>query len=80
MPRLGEYSSSASKRSKYQRKYNSKHRVDNAARKRARRLLQREARVKPFDGQDVDHRDGNPKNNSRRNLLVSKPKRNRSKH
>ena len=79
MPRLGEYSSSASKRSKYQRKYNSKHRVDNAARKRARRLLQREARVKPFDGRDVDHR-GNPKNNSRHNLLVSKPKRNRAKH
>ena len=80
MPKLGAYSSSASKRSKYQRKYNAKHRADNAARKRARRLLQGEGRVTPFDGKDVDHRNGNPRDNRKRNLLVSQPSRNRARH
>ena len=28
---------------------------DNAVRKRARRMLEAEGKVKPFDGQDVDH-------------------------
>ncbi len=80
MPKLGEYSASAKPRSKYQRKYNSKHRADNAARKRARRLLEKAGRVRKFDGKDVDHRNGNPGDNSRRNLLVSSPKRNRSRN
>jgi hypothetical protein len=34
MPRLNEYSAKVKPRSKYQRKYNSKHRADNAARNR----------------------------------------------
>lgn len=28
---------------------------DNAARKRARRMLEAEGKVEPFDGKDVDH-------------------------
>lgn len=28
---------------------------DNAARKRARRMLESQGKVKPFDGKDVDH-------------------------
>jgi hypothetical protein len=80
MPKRNQYSSAAKPRSKYQRRYNSQHRPENAARKKARRLLQGEGRVKPFDGRDVHHRDGNPRNNSRRNLLVSHQGRNRAKH
>jgi len=77
MPKLGEYSSAASERSKYQRKYNSRHRADNASRKRARRMLEASGSAKRFDGRDVDHRDGNPKNNSRRNLRMMSPSTNR---
>lgn len=80
MPKLGEYSANVKPRSRYQRKYNSKHRADNAARKRARRLLEGQGRVRKHDGKDIDHRDGNPRNNSRRNLLVSSVSRNRAKH
>lgn len=50
----------------------------NAARKRARRKLEREGRVRPGDGKDVDHRDGNPNNNSRSNLRVKSASSNRS--
>ena len=65
MPKLNEYSSSAKPRSVYQRKYSAAHRDDNAARKRARRKLEGEGKVKPFDGKDVDHSNGNPKDNKR---------------
>ena len=43
----------------------------NAARKRARRALEKEGRVKPFDGKDVHHKDNNPENNDRSNLRVA---------
>jgi hypothetical protein len=78
MPKLGQYSANVKPRSKYQRKYNSKHRADNAARKRARRLLEKQGRVRKHDGKDVDHRDGNPKNNGRRNLRLMSRSRNRA--
>ena len=80
MPKLGEYSSSASPRSKYQRKYNSKNRPDNASRKRARRMLESSGAAKPGDGKDVDHKDGNPKNNSRKNLRMRSRSANRSSY
>ncbi len=51
---------------------------DNAKRKKARRLLEKQGRVKKGDGKDVDHRDRNPKNNSRSNLRVTSKKTNRS--
>ena len=40
----------------------------NAARKRARRVLEKEGKVKPFDGKDVHHKDNNPENNDPKNL------------
>ena len=40
----------------------------NAARKRARRALEKEGKVKPFDGKDVHHKDNNPENNDPKNL------------
>ena len=80
MPKLGQLKAKVKPRSRYQRKYNFKHRADNASRKRARRLLEGQGRVRKHDGKDIDHRDGNPRNNGRRNLLVSGRSRNRSKH
>ena len=50
----------------------------NAARKRARRALEKEGRVKPFDGKDVHHKDNNPENNDRSNLRVANRSTNRS--
>lgn len=50
-----------------------------AARKRARRKLEKEGRVKPFDGKDVDHKNGNPNQNGRSNLQVMSKSKNRAK-
>jgi hypothetical protein len=36
-------------------------------------------RVKKGDGKDVHHKDGNPKNNSKKNLRVESKKTNRSR-
>ena len=49
----------------------------NAARKRARRALEKAGRVKPFDGKDVHHKDNNPENNDRSNLRVANRSTNR---
>lgn len=50
----------------------------NAARKRARRLLEKEGRVKKGDGKDVDHSNRNPLDNSKKNLKVKSKAANRS--
>lgn len=50
----------------------------NAARKRARRLLEKEGRVKKGDGKDVDHSNRNPLDNSKNNLKVKPKSANRS--
>ena len=42
----------------------------NAARKRARRQMEREGKAKPGDGKDVHHKDNNPLNNC---LLYTSP-------
>ena len=75
MPKAGQYSSGASKRSKQQRAYNSKagSKKDRAARNAARRLM--DAEGKPGD---VDHKDGNPRNNRRSNLRLMSKSRNRA--
>lgn len=52
--------------------------AENASRKRARRMLEKEGRVKKGDGKDVDHSNGNPKDNSRKNLKVKTKTANRS--
>jgi hypothetical protein len=44
----------------------------NAARKRARRQMEKEGKAKAGDGKDVHHKDNNPLNNDKNNLsLVS---------
>lgn len=52
--------------------------IDNKYRKRARRKLEKEGRVRPFDGKDVDHLNGNPKDNSKKNLKAKSVSSNRS--
>lgn len=51
---------------------------DNAKRKAARRKLEKEGKVRKGDGKDVDHKNGNPKDNSRSNLRVQSKSENRS--
>jgi len=68
----------------YKREYNSYHakpeqKKNRASRNKARTLLSSTGRVHKGDGKDIDHRDGNPKNNSKSNLSVMSKRRNRSK-
>jgi len=50
----------------------------NDERKKTRRLLVKEGKVKKFDGKDVNHKNGNTKDLSKKNLQVTTPKANRS--
>ena len=50
----------------------------NASRKSARRKLEANGTVKPHDGKDVDHKNGNPKDNSMTNLTAKPKSSNRS--
>ena len=44
--------------------------VRNAARKRARRWMEKEGKAKAGDGKDVHHKDNNPLNNDKNNLSL----------
>ena len=55
-----------------------KHRLEMAARKRARQQVKQTRRIPA--GHEVDHKDGNPRNNKRSNLRVVSKHVNRSKH
>ena len=50
---------------------------DRSYRRRARRLLQKKLGIKKLKGKDVDHKDGNPRNNSRSNLRIRSKSSNR---
>lgn len=50
-----------------------------AARNAARAMLKKKGVVRKGDGKDVDHKDGNPHNNSKGNLRVMSKYKNRSK-
>jgi hypothetical protein len=52
---------------------------ERALRNKNRRAAARDGRVKKGDGKHIDHKDGNPKNNSKKNLRVVKAKNNRVK-
>jgi len=54
-------------------------RANRSKRVLARRKLEKEGRVSKGDGNDVDHKDGNPQNNSSSNLRVMSANKNRSK-
>tara|TARA_B110000305_G_scaffold96451_1_gene108738 strand:- start:47910 stop:48164 length:255 start_codon:yes stop_codon:yes gene_type:complete len=49
-----------------------------ASRNSARATLAKGGAVKKGDGQDVHHKDGNPKNNKKSNLAVTTKAKNRS--
>jgi|TARA_B100001094_G_C18124023_1_gene768478 hypothetical protein len=63
------------------REYHSKpdQKKRRAGRNRARRIMSMLKRVKKGDGKDVHHKDGNPENNSKKNLRVESKKTNRSR-
>jgi hypothetical protein len=52
---------------------------DRASRNRARREAQRAGRVSKGDGKDIDHKNGNPRDNRRSNLRVTSKSANRSR-
>jgi hypothetical protein len=52
---------------------------DRASRNSARRDAEKSGRVSKGDGKDVDHSDGNPRNNSKSNLKVVSKSKNRGK-
>ena len=64
------------------RKYQSspEDKKNRAARNRARLLAIKEGKVSKGDGKDIDHRDGNPQNNSPSNVRVTSRKLNRGKY
>ena len=51
-----------------------------AARNSSRRLMVKAGAVHKGDGKDVDHKDRNPKNSSRKNLRVTSKSKNRSRN
>jgi hypothetical protein len=53
--------------------------ANRASRNKARRELAKAGRVHKGDGMDVDHKDGNPRNNGAKNLRVTTKSFNRSK-
>jgi hypothetical protein len=50
----------------------------NDARKAARRKMEAAGKVRKGDGKDVDHKNGNPKDNKMANLRVTTKSNNRS--
>ena len=61
-------------RANYLKAYRKRHKKEDAARHRARRSL-----GKIPAGHEVDHKDGNPNNNSRENLKIISRLKNRQK-
>ena len=67
-------------RSEYDKfKSSKKSKKDRASRNKVRRAAERSGRVRKGDGKDIDHKDGNPRNNSKKNLRVVSRSRNRAK-
>lgn len=72
------------KKRNYKKEYNRDHssrssKLDRASRNKVRRQALKAGKVKKGDGKDIDHKDGNPRNNSKKNLRVVKRSSNRSK-
>jgi hypothetical protein len=67
----------------YRKEYDNYHskpeqRKNRSKRVLARRLMMKLGRVRKGDGKDVDHKDGNPKNNGKHNLRVRNKSENRA--
>jgi hypothetical protein len=69
----------------YRQEYDSYHarprqKKRRAARNKGRRLMIKSKRARKGDGKDVDHKDRNPRNNSRSNLRIISKRSNRSRN
>ena len=64
------------------RKYHGtkRYKIDRAARNKVRRKAIREGRVQKGSNHDIDHKDGNPRNNRPSNLRIVHRSVNRAKH
>jgi len=68
----------------YRKEYDQYHakpeqRANRSSRNKARTTMAKLGRVKLGDGKEVDHKNGNPKDNKRSNLSVMSRSRNRAK-
>ena len=66
----------------YKREYkmrSKKSKDDRQYRAKARTLMKKLRGAKTIKGKDIDHKDGNPRNNSRKNLRVRSKSYNRSR-
>lgn len=80
MPQKGAYSKTATADSIRQRKYNSKpsSKKDRASRNAARREAMKDGKVRKGDGKDIDHKNSNPRDNSKGNTQVMDRSKNRA--
>jgi len=53
--------------------------TERAARNKNRKTFKVGGKVRKGDGKHIDHKDGNPRNNSRRNLRIVSASKNRRK-
>tara|TARA_Y100001972_G_scaffold45339_1_gene56013 strand:- start:226 stop:456 length:231 start_codon:yes stop_codon:yes gene_type:complete len=68
----------------YKKEYSTYHskpkqKKNRASRNKARKTLMKLGRVKKYDGKDVDHKNGNPKDNRLKNLRVMSKSKNRAR-
>jgi hypothetical protein len=82
MAKKGEYKSNAKPASVAKRAYNAteKQKTRRAERNSTRRELEREGRVKKGDGKDIDHKNHNTGDKSKKNLRVVSKETNRAKN
>lgn len=82
MPAKGQFKAGATADSIRQRKYNSKpsSKKERASRNAARRTMEKAGKVSKGDGKDVDHKNMNPRNNSKGNLRVQSKSTNRARN
>lgn len=80
MPKKNQFDPNASADSKRQRKYNSKpsSKKDRASRNAARAAAVKAGKARKGDGKDVDHQNGDPRDNSKKNLKVMSASKNRA--
>lgn len=80
MPQKGEFKKGASADTIRQRKYNSKpsSKKDRASRNAARSEAMKAGKVRKGDGKDIDHANGNPRDNNKKNLQVMSKSKNRA--
>lgn len=80
MPKKGALKANATADSIRQREYNSKpsSKKDRASRNSARREAEKDGKVRKGDGKDIDHSNGNPRDNNKKNLKVMSKSKNRA--